>query len=154
MDENIFSQYVQCLGNMAVEGEGDDLLEYTRKWLVQVNRGGLFPLNDNSFSLFVEIEKCVRTLLPQYMIHNNNDKANFKKSVFNRICTEENIQFYWTLISQDIEKEENSEALLEEIISLWLTIRGFSITASWMEGYKKNKQKTIQKTTSLRKSIS
>jgi len=42
------------------------------------------------------------------------------------------------------EKEENFEALLEEIISLWLTIKGFSITASWMEEYK-NRQQTIQK---------
>ena len=72
-DGSIFSQYVQCLGNMAVEGEGDDLLTYTRKWFIQVNRGGLFPLNDTSFSMFAEIEKCVRHLLPQCMIRNNND---------------------------------------------------------------------------------
>ena len=49
--------YTHSLGNMTVEGEGDDLLLYTRKWLAQVNRGGLFPLNSDSFSLFVEIAR-------------------------------------------------------------------------------------------------
>lgn len=39
---NVSSQYVQCLGDMAVEGEGSDVLLYTCKWL-EVNRGGLFP---------------------------------------------------------------------------------------------------------------
>ena len=152
-DGNIFAQYVECLGNMAVEGEGDNLLAYTSKWFTQVNRGGLFPLNDNSFSMFIEIEKSVRQLLPQSIIRNDNDKATFKKSVLDKIAKEENVQFYWTLLSSDIEKVENSEALLAEIISLWITIRGFSLSASWMEEYKKNKQKTIQKTTGLHKSI-
>ena len=51
----IHSIYVQCLGDMAVEGEGDDIFTYTRKWFDQVNRGGSFPINDNTFSFFVEI---------------------------------------------------------------------------------------------------
>ena len=90
---------------MAVEGsEGDDLLAYTRKWFTLVNRGGLFPLNNNSSSMFIEIEKCVRHLLPQCMIRNDNDKASFKKSVLERITREESVQFYWILLSQDIEE--------------------------------------------------
>lgn len=51
-----YSQYVRCLGDVAVKEEGGDLFTYTRKWFDQVNRGGLFPLNDNTFTLFVEIE--------------------------------------------------------------------------------------------------
>ena len=64
----VYSQFVQCLGEMAVEGEGDDVLTYTRKWFDQVNRGGLFPLNDNTFTLFVEIEKSVRVVLLKHVI--------------------------------------------------------------------------------------
>ena len=37
---DVYFQYVHCLGDMAVE-EGNDVLLYTRKWLDQVNRGGL-----------------------------------------------------------------------------------------------------------------
>ena len=46
----IYSQYLQCLVDMAVEGEVD-FLGYTRKWLDQVNRGDLFPLNEKAFAL-------------------------------------------------------------------------------------------------------
>ena len=48
-----------------------------------------------------------------------------------------------TLLSQDIEEEENSEVLLAEIINLWITIRGFSLSASWMEEYKKQSKSQL-----------
>ena len=70
---------------MAVEGEGDDVLTYTRKWFNQVNRGGLFPLNDNTFTLFIEIEKSVRVVLPKHVIQGDSDKDTFKKSVLDVI---------------------------------------------------------------------
>ena len=53
-----------------------------------------------------------------------------------------------------IDKPEDAEALLIEIVNLWVTIRGFSLAASWMEEYKKNNKKNTQKSTGLRKSIS
>ena len=55
-----FSRFITCLG---VVGEGSDIRSYTTKWFDLINRGGLFPLNDNSFSLFVAIEKVVKTVL-------------------------------------------------------------------------------------------
>ncbi len=58
-----FSRFITCLGDMGVVGEGSDIMLYTTKWFDLVNRGGLFPLNDNSFSLFVAIEKVVKTVL-------------------------------------------------------------------------------------------
>lgn len=39
------------------------------------------------------------------------------------------------MLSVDIEEEHNSE-LLQHIVQLWLTIRGFSISKAWMENYK------------------
>ena len=45
-----------------------DLFSYTRVWFERVNRGGLFPLNDQTFSLFIEIEKLVRVMLPKHMV--------------------------------------------------------------------------------------
>ena len=148
------SDYVQCLGDMAIEGEGDDVLTYTTKWLDQVNRGGLFPLNNNSFSFFVEVEKIVRVLLPKHVIHNDNDKATFRKSVLDKIIKNNDVQFYWALLSQDINDQQSSEALLAEMVTLWVTIRGFSLAASWMEAYKRSQKKTTEKATGLRKSIS
>ena len=149
-----YSNFVQCLGDMAIEGEGSDVLTYTTKWLEQVNRGGLFPLGNNSFSFFVEVEKIIRVLLPKHIIHTENDKSTFQKLILDKIIKSDEVQFYWALLSQDINDQQNSEDLLTEIVTLWVTIRGFSLVASWMEAYKRNKQKTTKKATSLRKSIS
>ena len=55
----VYSQYVQCLGDMAVEGE-DEFHTYTRKWFDQMNRGGLFPLNENTLIFLLKLKNvCV-----------------------------------------------------------------------------------------------
>ena len=147
-----YSQYVQCLGDMAVEGEGDDVLSYTRKWFDLVNRGGLFPLNESTFTLFIAIESRVRVILPQHVI-GHSDKETFRRAVINQVVQDENVQFRWSLLSQDINKPEDAETLLTEIVTLWVTIRGFSVCASWMEEYKKITGKTTKKSAALRKSV-
>ena len=52
------------------------------------------------------------------------------------VSSDELVQFYWTLLSVDIESEEEAVKLLKEVIGLWLTIRGFSIAATLMEQYR------------------
>ena len=44
--------------------------------------------------------------------------------------------FYWSVLSVDVDDKHATE-LLQDIIELWLNIRGFSIAGSWMEQYKK-----------------
>ena len=150
----LHSQFIDCLGEMAVEGDGDDVLTYTRTWFDLVNRGGLYPLNDDAFTLFANIERCVRSLLAKHMLKSSSDKETFKKNVHDKVCHNEDVQFHWTLLSQDIYSLEDAEHLLGEIVDMWVTIRGFSMVASWMEVYKSSEKKNIQKSTGLRKSLS
>ena len=51
---------------MAVVGESTEFLDYTREWLSKVNRKGLFPLNDETFRLFIEIEVCANITTLSY----------------------------------------------------------------------------------------
>lgn len=128
---------------MAVAGEGESVLSYTENWFAIVNRG-LFPLNDNSFTLFIEIEKCVRYYLPKHVLSSTADKQNFQENVHSKAVDNDTIQFYWTLLSQEIDNPDHAHELLEEIVKLWVTVRGFSLTATWMEAYKQKEKKTIQ----------
>ena len=59
-------------------------------------------------SFFAEVEKCVHAVLPKHLVHGESDKASLKKSLFNVIVKNENIQFYWTVLSQNIENPDNS----------------------------------------------
>ena len=47
------ASFVECLSSMAVSGEEESFVEYTREWSSRVNRGGLF---DTSYALFREID--------------------------------------------------------------------------------------------------
>ncbi len=42
-------KYFECLGDMSVGSGSSDFLEYTKEWMSRVNRGGLFPLNNQTF---------------------------------------------------------------------------------------------------------
>ena len=88
----VHDQFVICLSEMAVEGEGSDLLYYTKKWMEIVNRGGLFPVNDDSFQLFVEIEKCVRVYLPKHLKSKSGNDL-FHQNVHEKIIQSEDVQF-------------------------------------------------------------
>ena len=62
------------------------------------------------------------------------------------------VQFFWTMLSVDIDGEEQAVKLLKEIIGLWVTIRGFSIAGTWMEQYL-HATKGTSKTKGLRKEL-
>ena len=63
------------------------------------------------------------------------DSTNSVKEVTKAVTNDDEVQFKWTLLSTAIDLEEEAQELLEEIVQLWVTVRGFSITASWMETY-------------------
>ena len=50
--EKKYDHFVECLGDMAVESEHSDFLNYTKEWIDKVNHGGLFPLNDMTYYFF------------------------------------------------------------------------------------------------------
>ena len=73
--------------------------------------------------------------------------------VRSKIEEDEDIKFYWSMVSVDIDDEQDSCELLHSIVDLWLTIRGNSITSSWLEMYKKANQKATKGKKGLRKDL-
>lgn len=152
-------EFIECLGDMAVHtvaDEGDrsdrDFFDYTKRWIDKVNRGGLFPLNNITHQFFVKIEQLVQVVLPSHCIKSSSTDV-FKQEVVKKIAEDEDIQWHWTLISQCIDSEEDAVELLHEIVLLWVTVRGFSLAATWLETYKKSAKKSTEKKVSLRKNL-
>lgn len=150
-------QFVECLGEMAVErpGEQSDFFEYTKEWIRKVNRGGLFPLNDATYQLFIAIEREVQTILPQYIHSHTQTKSRegFQTRVVDKVCSCDDVQWHWTILSACIESEDDAVELLREIVQLCVTIRGFSMAASYLELYKSEKRETTKKSHGLRKEL-
>ena len=95
-----YDQFVTCLGNMAVHGSHDELLEYTKEWIERVNRGGLFPLNNTTFLLCVSIEKQVKKLLSAHVVKGPSSEQQFKIEIIEKIVNDDDVQWQWTLLSR------------------------------------------------------
>ena len=49
-------EFVKCLEQLEVKGEGDSYLAYTTTWINSVNRGKLFQISDKALYFFCELE--------------------------------------------------------------------------------------------------
>ena len=60
-------QFVECLSNMAVVGDESSFYNYTKEWIGLVDhgwRGGLFNVNDCTYTFFKSVEIETRPILP------------------------------------------------------------------------------------------
>ena len=78
--------------------------------------------------------------------------ASNQRNLIRSICENDFVKRHWDLISTFIDDDGICIALLKEIVYLWLTIRGFSLCAAFLEDFKKAPA-TKTKNKSLRKSI-
>ena len=106
------SEAVEEVRNMAVVGQEESILDYTRQWMARINRGGLFPLNDLTHCFFIAIEAMVQVELAKSVLPSEN--SNLSES-----------QQEWVLKDCDVQYVG-----MIEIVKLWVTIRGFSLAAS------------------------
>ena len=139
--------FVECLCHMAVEGDESSFLKYTQAWIDKVNRGGLFEINDATFLLFKGVEVQTQNLLP----HHLQKRTSTKNELIALILEEENVQIMWSLLSLDIGDDNESQQLLQEIVEMWVTMRGFAMTSFWMEEYKRINREATKKRKALRK---
>ena len=69
---------------MAVNGEeSSTLLDYTRKWVDLVNRGGLFEIHYSSFVFFKEVEMQVHKKLLIAFDTNIVDQESLGEAIIN-----------------------------------------------------------------------
>ena len=81
-------------------------------------------------------------------------KEKGRKLVFihSTLQQSEDVLFHWSMITATWDNEVAIK-LMEMIVELWITVRGFSLASAWIEQYKKVTKKTLQKSKPLRKQI-
>lgn len=125
----------------------DDEAEYpSQEWIGTIDRGGLCHVNNDTFELFVALEKGLRKHLSAERM------TDFTEEMKKGLQENDNVQFIWYIISADWDSE-NSWQLLNSIITIWMKIRGFSLAGAWVEKYKKANKKTTQKSKGVRKQL-
>ena len=127
----------------------DTYMDYTKRWIRAIDRGGLFRITDEVYVFFHEVERLVRKFLLKLV---TQDIEHSKKEIIDEVTSDNNVQFYWSMIAIDLDEDIGQE-LLVEIVQLWLTVRGFSTAGAFVEQYKQATKKSTKKSTSLRKGL-
>ena len=68
----------------------------------------------------------------------NGDQDDLRESIVDSIAGVDDIHFFWTLLSVDIETEAQATNVLKQIIGIWLIIRGHSIADTLLQHYKES----------------
>ncbi len=58
---------------------------------------------------------------------------------------DEDVQFLWDMLAVDIKEVDHANELLQRLVNKWITIRGFFLTVTWLEEYKKATKKSTKK---------
>ena len=127
--------------------------ETDEEWTKKIDRGGLCYVKETTFQLFCAIEYQVRALLKINTA--TNPQLPAKKDIIKRTIDDDDVQFYWLIASADFEIDDadTHSLLLNKIVELFLTVRGFSVAGMWMEKYKQLSKKSTQRSKSLRREL-
>ena len=94
------------------------------------------------FLFFRALELRTRIVLVQQL----KTASKSRDSVIKEVMDDDDVQFLWSILSIDISDCDEASELLWSVTELWITIRGHSMTGSYMEQFKKeNKMKTTKK---------
>ena len=136
-----------CLDSLLITDQ-EDIMDDSKQWIDLIDRGGLTKVTNDCYELFVAMEKELR----KHLSIDKAPKMADREAIKQAIIENEEVQFFWHIISDEWE-EESSVALLNMIAAEWFKIRGFSFAGAWMEKYKCEKKLTTQKSKGLRKQL-
>ena len=109
--------------------------------------GGLTHVDDLTYGVFVSMELVVKIFFEKHP----SQLVRMKQELVKKITENEDVLFYWALLSA--EWEEESKALLVLVTEHYITMRGFSFASGWIEKYKQAHKKSLQKSKGLRKQL-
>ena len=133
-----------------LSGHESDETKGTEEWTNGIDRGGLWHINDDVYTIFYLMEEESRK-------HFTTESAkqldeNSKQKVMDAILTNEDLCFQWNSLSSSIDEKTGAE-ILKRIVNLYITVRGHAFTSSILELYKQKYKKKTQKSKSLQKKL-
>ena len=99
-------------------------------------------MNDETYCLFCTMEEELHHHLASIELHSYNERMQLKLT--ETLCQSEDLLFHWCILSNELQ-EEKGNAVLQQIVKLYVTTRGFAFAASCLELYKQSRKRTLQK---------
>ena len=119
---------LSCITEL-LEDEGDIDSTPSTDWIRAIDRGGLWHVKEGTYMLFYAMEEEVGHFRVARVQEMGNGYSN---KVVKSILSSDDVQFHWCMLSAEMGTRE-AEVVLEMIVTLWTTIRGFSFASAWVE---------------------
>ena len=118
-----------------------------------IDRGGLKYVSDMTYMVFLSMKQKYVNIYKSARCH----KILKERPSNNRLKSTQMFFFFVTgayiiIVSTEWENTTTS-TLLDVIVALWVTIRGFSGASGWLEKYKQMNKRTVQKSKGVRKQL-
>ena len=109
----------------------------------------IYYITDATYQFVSAVEYSLQRYLRANTAHMMNDELS--STLTQNVVDDHDVCFHWIIVSASVE-EDVVERLLERVVKLYITIRGFSFTRSVLEMYNKEGKTTTQKKKTLRQS--
>jgi len=119
--------------------------------MCSIDRGGLIRITENMHHALMAIEAVTRSFYANSKAHQMD--ASYKDKITEEVINESDVQFHWSQAASNMHEEDSKEIILCELVTNWITIRGFSFTKSILERYKQETKKGTQKSKALRATL-
>ena len=134
---------LNCLGDML---NSDDTVQCdSTDWIDCVDRGGLTFVSGLTFEVFLAIELEIRSHLQ------GCKPVNFISDIALAVKNNKDVLFFWSMLSSSWD-EESSKTVFQTVVDLWLTVRGYSYSSTWVDK-KVAEKKSTQKSKGIRKQL-
>ena len=142
-------ELIACLSHLVRGKMDDEACEDSENWTKLVDRGGLWKVRNTFFKVFCALEEEIRLSLHKLV---SQPRIKFKKMLVTQLVTSEDVNFYWSIAAAEFDTEDTEihEYLLQLIVELFVTVRGFAFASSWVEKYKCSSKKSTQRSKGLR----
>ena len=135
---------------LSLSGDEMDEEAGTETWTNSIDRGGLWHIKDDVYMIFSIMEQHIRKYFKTSAASELNDGV--KVQIVTDLMKNEELLFEWRFITAEFD-ENIATTVLERMIKLYVTIRGFAFAKSCLELYKQRHNRKIQKSKPLRKEL-
>ena len=124
--------------------EGDDLS--STDWLKMIDRGGLLHVTSKMYRFMCSVELVIKGYLKR--------EGEVKRAEVNRLIGEsEDVGRRWEELSGEWDPSDR-KVIFGMIRDVYVEMREFSFVSAWMEKWKCESKKSVQKAQAFRKKIS
>ncbi|XP_078686639.1 uncharacterized protein LOC144919218 [Branchiostoma floridae x Branchiostoma belcheri] len=128
-------------------------LKYTKGWVDAVNRGGLFLVSDEVYVFFRVVEKVVRSTA-NFDRLSTGKPTGIKEDIMKNLESNFLVNKYWCSLASSITEEKTSIALLETVLSYYVSLRCRAFADAYVlvtrqrnnDGVSRKGEKSLRKT--------